>query len=289
MPEGVDGLLRDKTRPSRIPPLGGRSRAERVVARRWPTAGRDDPLDGARRWPRRAASASARCSASGASTACSRTGCASSSCPTTRSSPPSCATSSASTSIRRRMPSCCRSTRRARSRRSTAPSPACRMKKGRCGTMTHDYKRNGTTTLFAALNVLDGTVIGRCMQRHRHQEFIRFLNAIEAEVPAGKLIHVIARQLRHPQASQGPRMARPPSALDLPLHADLGLLAQRRRGLLRQAHQAAAQARRVPLHRRTSGRHQPLRRRDTTTTRDPSAGPRTQTKSSPPSDEGTKC
>ena len=47
--------------------------------------------------------------------------------------------------------------------------------------MTHDYKRHGTTTLFAALNVLDGTVIGRNMQRHRHQEFIRFLNAIEAE------------------------------------------------------------------------------------------------------------
>ena len=57
--------------------------------------------------------------------------------------------------------------------------------------MTHDYKRNGTTTLFAALNVLDGTVIGRCMQRHRHQEFIRFLNRIERDVPAGKLIHVV--------------------------------------------------------------------------------------------------
>ena len=57
--------------------------------------------------------------------------------------------------------------------------------------MTHDYKRHGTTTLFAALNVLDGTVIGRCMQRHRHQEFIRFLNAIERQVPAGKVIHVV--------------------------------------------------------------------------------------------------
>ena len=70
--------------------------------------------------------------------------------------------------------------------------PGLPMKKGRCGTMTHDYKRHGTTTLFAALNVLDGTVIGRCMQRHRHQEFIRFLNAIEASVPAAKLIHAIA-------------------------------------------------------------------------------------------------
>ena len=69
--------------------------------------------------------------------------------------------------------------------------PGLPLKKGRCGTMTHDYKRHGTTTLFAALNVLDGSVIGQCMQRHRHQEFIRFLNQIEAKVPAGKVIHVI--------------------------------------------------------------------------------------------------
>jgi transposase len=69
--------------------------------------------------------------------------------------------------------------------------PGLPMKKGRCGTMTHDYKRHGTTTLFAALNVLDGTVIGRCMQRHRHQEFIRFLNVTEAAVPKGKAIHAI--------------------------------------------------------------------------------------------------
>jgi transposase len=69
--------------------------------------------------------------------------------------------------------------------------PGLPMKKGRCGTMTHDYKRNGTTTLFAALNVLDGRVIGRNMQRHRHQEFIRFLNVVERDVPADKNIHVI--------------------------------------------------------------------------------------------------
>ena len=69
--------------------------------------------------------------------------------------------------------------------------PGLPLKKGRAGTMTHDYKRHGTTTLFAALNVLDGTVIGRNMQRHRHQEFIRFLNAVEAQVPAGKVVHAI--------------------------------------------------------------------------------------------------
>ena len=69
--------------------------------------------------------------------------------------------------------------------------PGLPMKPGRCGTMTHDYERRGTTTLFAALNVLDGRVVGRCMQRHRHQEFLRFLNAVEAAVPAGKLVHAI--------------------------------------------------------------------------------------------------
>jgi transposase len=69
--------------------------------------------------------------------------------------------------------------------------PGLPMKEGRPATRTHDYIRHGTTTLFAALNVLDGTVMGRCMQRHRHQEFIRFLNAVEASVPAGKLVHAI--------------------------------------------------------------------------------------------------
>ena len=69
--------------------------------------------------------------------------------------------------------------------------PGLPIKKGRAGTMTHDYLRHGTTTLFAALNVLDGSVIGQCMARHRHQEFIRFLNRVEAAVPAGKLIHAI--------------------------------------------------------------------------------------------------
>jgi transposase len=69
--------------------------------------------------------------------------------------------------------------------------PGLPMKKGRCATMTHDYKRHGTTTLFAALDVLEGKVIGRCMQRHRHQEFIRFLNAVEREVPADKAVHVV--------------------------------------------------------------------------------------------------
>jgi transposase len=69
--------------------------------------------------------------------------------------------------------------------------PGLPLKKGRGATMTHDYKRHGTTTLFAALNVLTGEVFGRNMQRHRHQEFIRFLNALERDIPAGKIVHVI--------------------------------------------------------------------------------------------------
>ena len=71
--------------------------------------------------------------------------------------------------------------------------------------MTHDYKRNGTTTLFAALNVLDGTVIGRNMKRHRHQDFIRFLNDIDAQVPKRKAIHVIVDNYathKHPKVRQ---------------------------------------------------------------------------------------
>jgi transposase len=83
--------------------------------------------------------------------------------------------------------------------------PGLPMKKGRAGTMTHDYKRHGTTTLFAAFNVLDGKVIGRCMQRHRHQEFIRFLNAVEREVAPDKAIHVILDNYathKHPKLVQ---------------------------------------------------------------------------------------
>ena len=83
--------------------------------------------------------------------------------------------------------------------------PGLPMKPGRAGTMTHDYKRHGTTTLFAALNVLDGTVIGQNMKRHRHQEFIRFLNAIEARVPKRKAIHTVVDNYathKHPKVRE---------------------------------------------------------------------------------------
>ena len=139
--------------------------------------------------------------------------------------------------------------------------PGLPMKRGRCGTMTHDYKRHGTTTLFAALNVLEGKVIGQCMNRHRHQEIIHFLNKINRETPAERELHLIVDNYathKHPKIRawlsgiQGP----------FPLHPDIGVLAQCRRRVLRQIDQAAAQARRVQGHRRSPDRHQPIPRRN---------------------------
>src|SRR5215831_8135303 len=190
MTAGVDGLLRDKTRPSRVPPLAPQI-AERVI-----TLTQGDPPGGATHWTGAAMAAAVGISVS---------------------------------SVQRIWRAHGLQPHRVRQfKLSTDPDfvpklrevvglyvdppahaivlsvdeksqiqaldrtqPGLPLKRGRAGTMTHDYKRNGTTTLFAALNVLDGKVIGRCMQRHRHQEFIRFLNAIKAEVPAGKLVHVI--------------------------------------------------------------------------------------------------
>ena len=70
--------------------------------------------------------------------------------------------------------------------------PGLPLKKGRAATMTHDYKRNGTTTLFAALNVLDGQVIAQCQQRHRHTEWLKFLRQIDRETPKDRMLHLIA-------------------------------------------------------------------------------------------------
>ena len=70
--------------------------------------------------------------------------------------------------------------------------PGLPIKRGRAGTMTHDYKRNGTTTLFAALNVLDGQVIGHCQPRHTHAEWLKFLKKIDRETPKDKMLHLVA-------------------------------------------------------------------------------------------------
>jgi transposase len=90
--------------------------------------------------------------------------------------------------------------------------PGLPMKPGRCGTMTHDYKRNGTTSLFAALNVLDGTVISQCLPRHRHQEWLKFLKLIKSQAPGDKDVHLICDNYathKHPKvqawAKRNPR------------------------------------------------------------------------------------
>jgi transposase len=83
--------------------------------------------------------------------------------------------------------------------------PGLPIKKGRCGTMTHDYIRNGTTTLFAALEMAEGKLIGTCMNRHRHQEWIKFLQLIDAQTPAGLALHLIAdnyRTHKHPKVQR---------------------------------------------------------------------------------------
>jgi len=83
--------------------------------------------------------------------------------------------------------------------------PGLPIKKGRAGTMTHDYKRHGVTTLFAALDVLEGKIIGQCMRHHRHQEFIRFLTVIDARVPKKKTVHVIVDNYaahKHPKVRE---------------------------------------------------------------------------------------
>ena len=83
--------------------------------------------------------------------------------------------------------------------------PGRPLKKGRCGTMTHDYKRNGTATLFAALNTLDGSVISMCDDRHRHQEWLKFLRVIDAMTPPDKQLHVIADNYathKHPKVQK---------------------------------------------------------------------------------------
>ena len=74
--------------------------------------------------------------------------------------------------------------------------PSLPLKKGRAGTMTHDYKRNGTTTLFAALSTLDGSVVGQCLPRHRHQEFLKFLRTLDRAFPGERDLHLIVDNYR---------------------------------------------------------------------------------------------
>ena len=136
------------------------------------------------------------------------------------------------------MPWCCRSTRSRQIQALDRTQPGLPIKPGKCGTMTHDYKRNGTTTLFAALNILDGTV-HRPLHAEAHPSGVHPLpQRRRARRPGRQDRPRHPRQLRHPQAPQGAAPGWPPPALGVPLHPDLGLLAQRRRELLLGAHPA---------------------------------------------------
>ena len=188
--EGVDGLLRDKTRPARIPPLGPEV-AARVVAL---TQG--DPPGETTHWTAAAMSKAAAISVSSVQRIWRGHG-----LQPHRVRQFKLSTDPAFAAKLRDVVglyvdppahavvlSVDEKSQIQALARTQAPLP---MKPGHPTTRTHDYKRHGTTTLFAALDVLEGKVIGRCMQRHRHQEFIRFLNAVEAAVPAGKIVHAI--------------------------------------------------------------------------------------------------
>jgi transposase len=112
---------------------------------------------------------------------------------------------------------------------------------------SHDYLRNGTTNLYAALDVASGQVLAEMTPRHRAEEFRRFLNLIDASVPAHLAGARRARQLLHPQDALDPTLACPPSALHAPLHPDLQLLAESRRALVRRTDHEMDQTRQPPL------------------------------------------
>ena len=136
--------------------------------------------------------------------------------------------------------------------------PGLPLKKARAQTMTHDHRRHGTTTLFAALNVLDGQVIGQCQQRHTHAEWLKFLRQIDRETPQDKTLHLIADNYathQHPPESSRAAMAGQAPALEPALHADLGVLAKQGRALLPRHHRQSTAPRRVHQRARVGRRH----------------------------------
>ena len=136
--------------------------------------------------------------------------------------------------------------------------PGLPLKKGRAGTMTHDYKRHGTTTLFAALDVATGKVIGECMSRHRHQEFLRFLRTIDCNTPKSLDLHLVVDNYathKHPKVKAWLKRHPP---LPPSLHPDIGLLDQSGRTLLRPDHRRRHPPRRLPQCRRTQDRYRSL-------------------------------
>ena len=127
------------------------------------------------------------------------------------------------------------------------------MKKGRCGTMTHDYKRNGTTTLFAALSVLDGKVVGQCQPRHRHQEFLKFLRLLDREFPGKRELHLILDNYGTHKTPGSASLAEEASALCSAFHTDQFQLAEPRRAMVRSVDAKSIAARNLSQRLRPAG------------------------------------
>ena len=139
--------------------------------------------------------------------------------------------------------------------------PSLPIKPGRAGTMTHDYKRNGTTTLFAALDVLTGSVIGQCLPRHRHVEFLKFLRTIDREVPKRLQIHLILDNYathNHPNVKAW--LAKHPR-FHLHFTPTSSSLAEHGRDLLLTAHRQSDPPRHLPQRPRPDRRDRDLPRR----------------------------
>ncbi len=127
-------------------------------------------------------------------------------------------------------------------------APMLPLRPGQVERHTHDYERHGTTSLFAALEVVSGRVIGECHRRHRAVEFRAFLDTIEASVPVELDVHVILDNVSTHKTPLDPALARRPPPLPPPLHADERVVAQPRRAVLRAAHREAGPPRRPSQH-----------------------------------------
>ena len=242
--------------------------------------GRDalvDPVDGGRG----RADAVGGVSGSGGRSGCSRTARTAGSCRRIRSSSPRSVTSSGSTSIRPNVPSCCAWTRSPRSRPSIARRRSCRCCPAPRQRASHDYMRAGTSSLYAALDLASGKVIGSLHARHRAIEFKKFLQTIDREVPADLDVHVVldnASTHKTPAIKTMAGWRTRGSSCTSPRPVEL--LAQPRRTLVRRTHHQETAARHPPLGPRNSTPTSAPGSRPGTTTRAPTSGPRPPTRSS---------
>ena len=152
--------------------------------------------------------------------------------------------------------------------------PGLPIKKGRCGTMTHDYKRNGTTTLFAALETLQGKVVGECHERHRHQEFLKFLRRLNIEFPGNVPFHLDHGQLRDAQARESKGLAETESSVRASFRPYQFQLDESCREMVRPPGQQGHPPRCLPQRRRPEGVHRGVSRSLERRIPNPSCGPR---------------